>query len=290
MAVFQSATCVRSPSQIAWIPHTAHTASIEDKLGSPLRSVTEDAVATTATGSAVPTVVAGGCVSLSTYSRRNKKTNSPPIANPSKIQDGTLESSEVLTRSLDRLDAILRGRFRPNDCRDGHGRAVRVGQGQQDLRASKFAKQSLAFRVETYPGVMARAMINRDGFPTEFGPDSSGKSLGDSFFSRKPCREVFMRESRLRTVGTLLVRKNPRKKAVALSLQDTADPRNIDQVRTQSKKNAARGKVELYHGFILAFISRTASSIPVKRARPIMLCPMFSSCTNGRIRTSGILT
>ena len=43
-------------------------------------------------------------------------------------------------------------------------------------------------------------------------------------------------------------------------------------------------------GFISAFIVRTASSMPVKRARLMMLWPMFSSCRCGMVRTSVVLT
>ena len=68
-----------------------------------------------------------------------------------------------------------------------------------------------------------------------------------------------------------------------------ADPGDLDHVGAEADQDAAGGQLDA-HGFIRAFISRTASSIPVKSARLRMLWPMFSSCRCGRVLTSAMFT
>ena len=76
---------------------------------------------------------------------------------------------------------------------------------------------------------------------------------------------------------------------LSLPLEHPADPGHLDHVGADSEKDAAWGKLQL-HGFIRSFISRTASSIPVKRARLMMLWPMLSSFRWGRVLTCAMFT
>ena len=86
-----------------------------------------------------------------------------------------------------------------------------------------------------------------------------------------------------------LVGEDPGKEPLSLAVHDAADTLDLDHVRTEADKDSALGKAQV-HGFIRAFISRTASSIPVKSARLRMLWPMLSSLRWGSVLTSAMLT
>src|SRR5690625_1446698 len=100
---------------------------------------------------------------------------------------------------------------------------------------------------------------------------------------------MFVRMLHFQAIIEFLLGINPLEKTIALPLVNPSDPLHIDDIRSEADEITTFWQNQIHAPCIRAFISRTASLTPVKSARLMMLCPIFSSCSQGNRRISAIL-
>src|SRR5271165_1468700 len=176
-----------------------------------------------------------------------------------------------------------------HERRHRHRDRLRVGKRQDHACRADVPEQHFAPRIEPDERLAAGAVVDGDRAPAEARSDSGCEALRDGLLGGEPRGKVLVWMRHLEAVRPLLLGEHPLEKPLALALDGPADPGDLDHVRAEADQDAPRGKTYV-HGFIRAFISRTASSIPVNSARLRMLWPMFISCRCGTVLASAMLT
>ena len=84
-----------------------------------------------------------------------------------------------------------------------------------------------------------------------------------------------MRLRHAHTISAFLGGEHAVEEMIAVALEYVADALHLDEIATEANKDAAGREREIHgpknQGFMRAFISRTASSMPVNSARLIRL-------------------
>src|SRR5580698_3071376 len=117
---------------------------------------------------------------------------------------------------------------------------------KHDTRGAHARKERGPLRIEVNVRRMAQTMVNRDGFPAEFGADAGGEGLRYGFFRGKARGKMLVRVLHRETVGAFLIGKHARKKTFTLPFEHAADAIDFDDVAAETKQDAASRKIDVH--------------------------------------------
>jgi hypothetical protein len=93
---------------------------------------------------------------------------------------------------------------------------------------------------------VARAVIHRNGCPTELGADAGRERLRHRFLRRESRCEMLPRIFHREAVSALLLGEHPLEKSLALSLEHALHALNLDHVATDPEQNATWWKLDVH--------------------------------------------
>ncbi len=123
--------------------------------------------------------------------------------------------------------------------------------------------------VQADAGSASRMVVNGGGFPPEAAGDPGSEGFGNGLLGSETGSQGWVGIADGEAVGDLFLGEDAMEKGFTMAPMGGLDSGDLDQIEPDAR-NVGRERGRQIQRFILCFISRTASPMPVRRARLMM--------------------